>query len=86
MSPTIAGRRAPERKTAACPVTFLIWAIGFWAFGGASAAEGIPAAAIDNAAAKPSSKPDFFLPANFLSPWLITVSLIHEIGTRLAAR
>ena len=62
-SPTFAGRRSPERSTAACPVTFLIWAIG-----GASAAEGIPAAVINNAAAKHSTKPNFFLPTNFFLP------------------
>ena len=67
-SPTFAGRRSPERSTAACPVTFLIWAIGFWTIGGASAAEGIPPAVINNAAAKHSTKPNFFLPTNFFLP------------------
>jgi hypothetical protein len=51
----------------------LIWAIGFWAVGGASAAEGTaprvaPAAAIKNAAANHSAKLKFFLPANFFRP------------------
>jgi hypothetical protein len=73
MSPTIAGRRSPERRTAACPVTFLTWAIGFWAVGGASAAKGTapgvaPTAAIENAAANHVGKPKFFLPANFFLP------------------
>ena len=73
MSPTIAGRRSPERRTAAWPVTFFIWAIGFWAIGGASAAEGTPArgtptVAMNNAAANHSAKPKFFLPANFFLP------------------
>jgi hypothetical protein len=68
MSPTFAGRRSPARRTAACPVTVLIWAIGFWAIGGASAAEGIATAAINNAAAKPSTKPNLFRPANFFLP------------------
>jgi hypothetical protein len=60
MSPTFAGRRSLERKTDACPVTFLIWAIGE-----VSAAQGTPAVAINNAAANHSARPKFFLPANF---------------------
>jgi hypothetical protein len=39
-----------------------------WAIGEVSAAEATPAIAISNAAANHSTKPNFFLPANFFLP------------------
>jgi hypothetical protein len=46
----------------------LIWAIGFWTIGGASAAAGTPAVAINNPAANHSAKANFFLPSNCFLP------------------